>query len=139
MNYKTAKQYAQDLLTQINYVDVFGRNVGLDYQHILICLKKEFPKSNTSIKELQKTAYGMNAQGTRLPARRRSRRILARDFARSLLIQADADDVGLSYLSIRSRVRVRFPEQKLLSLSQMRGHLSRAGIKLPASRPGKKY
>lgn len=140
MKYRTVKQYAQELLVRVNYVDAFNRNVGLDYRHILAMLKKEFPKSGTTLKELQKIAYGLNAANVRLPVRRRSRRILARDFARSLLILKDESGRGLSYRVIASRVKGRFPDTAYLAERQLggiAGHLSRAGKALPAQR-GKK-
>lgn len=140
MKYRTVKQYAQELLVRVNYVDAFNRNVGFDYRYILVMLKKEFPRSNTTIKELQKIAYSMNGTNVRLPVRRRSRRILARDFARALLIATDESGQGLSYQVIASRVKARFPDTHKLSVCQVRstaGHLSRAGKALP-NRPGKK-
>lgn len=139
MKYKTVKQYAQELLLRVNYVDASGRNVGFDYLHILALLKKEFPNSNTTIKELQKIAYSMNST-IRMPVRRRSRRILARDFARSLLIAKDDTGQGLSYQTISRRVKARFAGTPAMTVCQVRstaGHLSRAGIALP-QRPGKK-
>lgn len=139
--YKTVKQYAQELLLRVNYVDAFGRNVGFDYLYILALLKKEFPGSNTTIKELQKVAYSTrDSTDGRLPVRRRSRKILARDFARSLLLLKDDDGNGLSYQAIARRVKLRFPDTPKLSVCQVRstaGHLSRAGKALPP-RPGKK-
>lgn len=140
MTFATVKQYATRLLLEVNYVDAYRRNVGLDYREILGRLKTEFPNSNTTVKELQKIAYGMNGQNIRLPVRRSSRRILARDFARSLLIHRDEQGIGLSYQAIGRRVRSLFPELPTLSICQVRntaGHLSRAGIALP-TRPGKK-
>jgi hypothetical protein len=140
MKYRTVKQYAQELLVRVNYVDAYKRNVGLDYRSILLLLKKEFPRSNTTIKELQKIAYSMNGSNVRLPVRRRSRRILARDFARSLLLFEDNHGMGLSYQVIASRVKTRFPDTPKLTVCQVRstaGHLSRAGKPLPI-RPGRK-
>lgn len=144
MKYRTVKQYAQELLVRVNYVDAFRRNVGLDYRAILVLLKREFPKSNTTVKELQKIAYSMNGANVRLPVRRRSRRILARDFARALLLFKDEAGQGLSYQVIASRVKARFPDINLFGgdrrdrrLGSTAGHLSKSGVKLPNRPPNR--
>lgn len=103
--YKTIKQCAQDLLLRINYVDIDGRNVGFDYRYILDEIKVHFPTSRTSRKELQKIAYAMNADGLRLPARKRSRAIMAREYAQALAVKG----LVAYYPSLRRKVLARFP------------------------------
>jgi hypothetical protein len=125
------KEYATTLLLTVNYVDIYGRNVGLDYATILSRIKAKFPMSSLTLKELQKTAYTLNGSGTRLPARRRSRKILARDFIRSRLIAGDTFD------KIKSMTRYRFPGVPMPVLEWVRAHLVRAGM-LPPKKRGQK-
>ncbi len=139
MRTKTIKDWAHEQLLRVNYTDINGRGVGFDYTHILVKLKQTFPNANTSHRWLLKMAYELNGTA-RLPVRRRSRKILARDFARVLLVQRDEAGVGLSYQTIRKRVKARFPDQPIMSVCQIRsiegqslraGHFARAKAVLP--------
>lgn len=100
----TIKQLAEDLLVRESYVDVNGRSVGLDYLYILSAIRENFPTSRTSLKELQKIAYSLNST-TRMPVRRRSRKILACDYAMTLLLR------GLTHKGVGKAVRKKFSEQ----------------------------
>lgn len=128
------KEYATELLLSVSFIDIYGRKVGIDYATILAHIRTKFPSSTTSpshttLKELQKIAYALNATGVPLPARRRSRKILVRDFIRSQLV------AGKSYQAIRAAARRRFPGVPLpASLDMVRAHLVRARLLPPKQR-----
>lgn len=106
--YKTIRQCAEALLVEADYVDVNGRKVGLDYITILARIKRAFPNSRTSIRALRFILYSL-PDGTRLPVRRRSRKILAREYARALLIRYDEHTGdGLSFEAISKLVKRKF-------------------------------
>jgi hypothetical protein len=102
---QTIKDFARDYFTRVNYVDVYGRNIGYDYSFILAEIKKQFPEARTSRRWLQDMAYIVN-RNEKLPARRRSRRALAEGFAMAKLI----DPRGLRYKSVRGAVKIKFPD-----------------------------
>lgn len=133
----TIKEYANDLLMKVSFTDVYGRNVGYDYLHILGLIKEKFPKTNITIRVLRWAAYELNRDGSvRVPARRHSRRRLARDYTRTLLMQTDPETgFGLSNKAISDRVNKKFPEVRPLSLTKMRTQLVRAGHKDVPRRP----
>jgi hypothetical protein len=123
-----------------SYVDIYSRNVGFDYHFILRKLNEVFPGSKTTLKELQKLAYFMNGSGLRLPVRRRSLRVLSRDYVRVLLTWRDKNGSGFSYQRISYQARQKFPGAAEFTLRQIRstaGQLTRKGIELP-NRPGRK-
>lgn len=134
--YNTIKEAAEDLLMQVSYVDVYGRNVGLTYRAILKRLHDNFPAGSknwpglkTSLRSLQMIAYALNGSRCKMPVRRRSSKVLARDYARVLLV----DTAGYSFKQIARKVKVKFPEYDTLSHEQMTGlsqHLSKH-FKLP--------
>jgi len=137
---KTIKEWAHAYLLRVNYTDINGRGVGFDYGHILTKLKETFPHANTSHRWLLKMAYELNGVA-RLPVRRRSRKILARDFARSLLVEVDGQGNGLPYNTIRRRVKARFPDLPIMSIFQIQsiesqgvraGHFTK--VKVPERR-----
>ena len=139
--YKTIKEAAQDLLMEVSYVDVYGRNVGLTYDAILKRLHDNFPAGSknwpglrTSLRSLQMIAYALNGSRCKMPVRRRSPKVLARDYARALLMQTyDFGTTGYSFKQIARMVKRKFPEYGTLSHEQMVGlsrHLSKH-FKLP--------
>lgn len=135
--YRTIKEAAEDLLLQVSYVDVYGRKVGLTYKTILRKLHESFPKGSknwpglkTSLRSLQMIAYALNGSDRQMPVRRRSPKVLARDYARALLI----DPEGLSFRTVANRVKKKFPEYGRLTTEQMTGlslHLTKQKFKLP--------
>lgn len=133
----TIREYARELLLRVSFVDVFGRNVGYDYQYILSLIKKAFPRSNTTPRLLWWEAAELRSEGIRIPARRTSRRVAARDYTRALLMVSESTGYGLSNSAIRNKVRARFPEVRALSLIQVRSYMVRAGLKPPPRPPRK--
>lgn len=140
----TIKEYAEELLCHVSFVDIYGRDIGYDYVHILAMIRKRFPKSsatraggNFGRGGFTKAALRyIRAQMTcRLPARLRSRRRMAREYTRVLLTHKNAAGVGLTFLSVRRRVRVKFPEQPMLSMHHVVGNMVRRGVVMP-TRPG---
>ncbi len=126
--YKTVKEAAEALLLQVSYVDIYGRKVGLTYKAILKKLHESFPngspnwpKYRTSLRSLQMVAYALNGSDKKMPVRRRSSKVLARDFARVLLLKTDENGKGLSYVSIARQVKRKFPEYDYLSAEQLGG------------------
>jgi hypothetical protein len=123
--YTTIKEAAEDLLMQVSYVDVYRRKVGLTYNAILIELHKLFPNSRTSLRSLRMIKCNLNRTNHLLPARRRSSKVLARDYARALLVEIDLTDLshpqGYSFKRIARMVKRKFPEYDSLSAGQMMG------------------
>ena len=130
--YRTIKEASEALLLQVSYVDIYGRKVGLTYNVILKLLHDYFPNGSprpgfqTSRRSLQMTAYELNGSSKHMPVRRRSSTILARDFARALLVETDKSGRGLSYATIARRVKRKFPEYDYLSAEKLRGRFSLA-------------
>lgn len=128
--YLTVTKAAEGHLGECSYIDVYGRPVGLTYKIILARLRKEFPEARTSLGSLRKIAYALNASKQRMPVRRRSPKILARDYARALLLNPR----GIPYQTISKMVLGKFSEypyiqtRQLLSLSN---HLAHNGFAVP--------
>jgi hypothetical protein len=127
--YKTIKEAAEAFLLQESYVDIYGRKVGLTYKAILKKLHDGFPngspnwpKFRTSLRSLQMVAYALNGSDKKMPVRRRSSKVLARDYARALLVWRDEDyGMGHPYSRISRMVKRKFPEHAALSAEQLSG------------------
>ena len=105
----TIKEFACDFFVKVNYVDIYGRNIGYDYEYILTEIKKKFPEAKTSKRWLRMMAYELN-NTIRIPARRRSRRALAEGYAEVLLLRPTR--VGdKAYSNITQDVRRKFEER----------------------------
>lgn len=113
--FNTIKDAAEALLLQESYTDVYGRKVGLTYKAILTKLHKDFPRGRTSLKSLREIAYSLNASKCRMPVRRRSPKVLARDYARALLIAPE----GYSMRTISKKVLAKFPEHPYIAARQL--------------------
>lgn len=124
----TIKEFAHAFFVRVNYIDIYGRNVGYDYNYILTKLKEKFPGAKTSRRWLQMMAYELNGS-VRFPVRRRSRTILARDYAKTLLLKPE----GLPYGCIVDRVYRKFPEHVpgLVELGKMEMQLRRQKFPVP--------
>ena len=141
--FKTIREAAEDLLMRVSYVDVYGRRVGLTYKAIIAQLHILFPSGRTSLRSLRMIKCNLNRSQLLLPARRRSSKVLARDFARALLIALDKDNVltamddkprGYSLKRIAHAVRRKFPEYSMMSAEQLSGlsiYLSKQKFNLP--------
>lgn len=105
--FKTIRAYAIHLIYTVDFVDCRGRNIGYDYQAILTKIKQAFPESRTSMGALRRILDSLDGS-QRLPARRRSRKILATEYARSLLLQVDSTGRGLTFQTISRKVRGKF-------------------------------
>jgi hypothetical protein len=104
----TIKDFAREYFLRVNFVDIYGRNVGYDYDFILAAIKEQFPKARTSKRWLRMMAYELTGT-VRMPMRRRSRRALAESFAMSLLTKPTRLSLG----GIRVDVKHRFPDQSV--------------------------
>lgn len=116
--FKTIKQYAEHLLTKTDYVDCWGRSVGLDYLTILSLIRRYFPEGRTSIRSLRAYLYTLDSS-TRLPVRRRSHKILAREYARALLLESNPDGTGLALKVVSDTVKKKFPRTKRIAVKQL--------------------
>jgi hypothetical protein len=135
--YKTIKDAAEDLLMEVSYVDVYGRNLGLPYKVVLAKIHELFPNGSdnwpgvlTSWHSLRQVAYALNSSDRRVPGRRRSPRLAAWDYSRALLI----DPKGYSFKQIANMVKRKFPDQPKIKPHQLTGlafHLSKQNFKLP--------
>lgn len=105
--YKTIKEYAQLLLVKVDFVDAYGRNIGYDYERILEKIKLEFPRARTTKRALRHILYYGLDRSVRLPARLRSRKVLAREYAKMLLTKSE-DGVGFSHKNIQDRAYSKF-------------------------------
>lgn len=140
------RAYVEELLTAVSFIDINGRKIGFDYLTIAQMVAKKFPNSRLKTRARQEQRgittrkfhllqdwYMPRArrQGLRFPVRYRSRRLLARDYARALLIE-QTDNVGLTLETIRRRVRKRFPEIPALSLGHVEAGLRLRGYEIPS-------
>lgn len=134
--FKTIKEYAVFLLVKTDFVDCYGRNIGFDYETILAKIKREFPHARTTKRALRYVLYGIDRK-VRLPARHRSRKILAREFARALLLEINESGVGHSFETIRLRTRAKFRSAPTISIRTLKSFtdtLAKEKIKLPEKR-----
>lgn len=118
---QTIKEFAHEYFVRVNYIDIFGRNVGYDYEYILSEIKKQFPKARTSKRWLRMMQYELNGT-VRMPMRRRSRRALAEGYAEVLLLRRSGKHV---YAHVTNEVKKKFPDQHLSAteLRRLEGHL----------------
>lgn len=137
--FKHISDYAKHLLTKTDFVDCYGRNVGLDYQTILELIKEEFPKARTTKRALRHILYYCLDRSVRMPARYRSRKILAREYAKARLLRRNERGLGRRIDKIKEDVRQKFPEVEMPEerLRSMAASLKRSGFPLP-ERPNRK-
>lgn len=128
---KTIKAFAIEQITRTLFVDCYGRNVGLDYQTILAEIRREFPKARTTMRALRRILDDMDRSTIRLPVRRRSRKIMAEEYIRSLLLKP------VSYTYIRDKLYLTFGDtpaevRNPYHIRQLERQLMRDGFKVPA-------
>jgi len=129
------KARTEELLAAVSFVDIHGRKIGYDYGTIMEMIKAEFPNSRISSRVLRtKNAYDMQCAGIQLPVRRRSRKVLAREYTHALLLQNEGM-LGLSLRTIRTRIRKKFPGIPVLSLGHVEAYLIRRGYQVPFRPP----
>lgn len=122
----TIREYAEKLLTEVSFVDLDGRKIGYDYATVAAMVTDRFPKSRVSASLLRTWyAYAMRVEGQRMPVRCRSRRLLARNYTRVLLMQTDKGGIGLSFNTIQRRVAKRFPDVEVRSKTSLSATISR--------------
>ncbi len=126
---QTIRAFAHEYFLRVNYVDVYGRNIGYDYEFILAEIKRAFPTARTSKIWLRRMAYELNGS-TRMPVRRRSRKALAEGFAMSLLVKQSR----LSLNGIRVDVKRKFPDQTvtLAEIKKLERHLVSTNFIVPS-------
>lgn len=132
--YKTIKEYAEHLLTKTDFVDCYGRNIGLDYDTIIAKIKAEFPRAKTTKRALRFVLYTID-RTVRMPARYRSHKVLSVEYARSLLL-VTKHGVGLSFNAIDHRVHRKFPGFFVSHsrLQKLATAMKRKGMKVPETR-----
>lgn len=80
--YRTIREYATELILRVDRIDVHGRFIGFDYEHIRAAILAKFPvvtypgphrgkPTRMTYKELHEMACGLNRDGVRLPVRPR--------------------------------------------------------------------
>ena len=111
----TIKKFAHEYFMKINFVDIYGRNIGHDYSFILDRIKEQFPDARTSRRLLQDMDYVLK-RSERLPMRRLSRRTMAEDYSMALILKRSGSRV---YSNIACEVKKKFPEQHV-SADQLR-------------------
>lgn len=117
-DFKTIRSYAEHLLTKTDFVDCHGRRVGLDYPTIIALIKRKFPSSRTSTPSLRQNVYMLDPS-TRLPVRRKSRRLLAREYARTLLMQRDSNGKGLPLEKVSWKIKGKFRDVPKISATRL--------------------
>jgi len=130
---RTIKTFAHELLVRVDFVDCYGRPIGLDYDTILASIRREFPKSRTTKNALRYIYNNLDRNSIRLPARHRSRKILAREYIKALILHPDA----LTFIRIYHRVRRKFRDTppEVRSLRRIEGlaiSMERQGFKVMA-------
>lgn len=110
----TIKRFAHEYFQRVNYIDIYGRKVGFDYEFILAEIKQHFPSAKTSKTWLRRMAYEIKAD-VRMPVRRHSRRALAEGYAMSLLVKPSRHSID----GIRVDVKFKFPDQTI-TLARLR-------------------
>ena len=125
----TIKSFANEYFTRVSFVDIHGRKIGYDYDHILDEIKIKFPNARTSRHWLRKMAYTLNRE-MRLPVRRRSRAALAEEYAMSLLRRLSGRHV---YKNVGSLVQEKFPGHRPnpTKLRSLDARLRNRGFKIP--------
>jgi hypothetical protein len=101
---QTIKGFAQELLARVDFHDCYGRPIGLDYITMLAMIRREFPRARTTRNALKYIYDSLDRSSIRLPARYRSRKILAREYVKALLLHPSA----LTHHNIYQRVRRKF-------------------------------
>lgn len=129
---KTIKAFAHDLITRTDFVDCYGRNVGLDYATILVMIRAEFPRARTTMRALRRILDNIDRNSIRLPVRRRSRKILAEEYTKALLLGPTETHRG-----ILKKVCVKFGDapsevRNLHHIRYIERQLVKGGFKVPA-------
>lgn len=139
----TIREYAEELLIAVHFVDLDGRKIGYDHVEIVAMIKARFPKSRVSASLLRTWyAYTLRVEGRHhMPVRprsRRPRRSLARNYTRTLLMHVDRNGVGLSFNTIQRRVAKMFPDVEGRSKVSLSATVSRLqNYKFPPRPPFK--
>jgi hypothetical protein len=125
----TIKKFAHEYFMKINFVDIYGRNIGHDYSFILDRIKEQFPDARTSRRLLQDMAYVLK-RSERLPMRRLSRRTMAEDYAMALLLKRSGKR---AHDGITTEIRKKFPGQHVYAerLRSLELRLKNRGFTIP--------
>src|ERR1035437_386259 len=125
----TIKKFAHEYLVKINFIDIYGRNIGHDYSFILDKIKEQFPSARTSRRLLQDMAYILK-RSERLPMRRLSRRAMAEDYAMALLLKRSGKR---AHDGITTEIRKKFPGQHVYAerLRSLELRLKNRGFTIP--------
>lgn len=125
---QSIRKWAHDFFLKVSYVDVYGRNVGYDYDYILAELKKQFPEAKTSKRWLRMMAYELSGT-VRMPARLRYKG-LAEGYAMALLVSTPQD---ISYVGIVARITKKFPaySPSLITLHHLENKLRHEKFVVP--------
>jgi hypothetical protein len=128
---QTIKDFAREYFQRVNYVDIYGRKVGYDYDFILTEIKKKFPAARTSKRWLRMMAYEITGT-VQMPMRRRSRRALAEGYAEVLLLRRQGQSVDI-YKNITREIKRKFPDQHVSSdeLRRIEKHLKFLKFPIP--------
>jgi hypothetical protein len=126
----TIKKLAHEYFVKVSFVDIYGRNIGYDYNFILDRIKEQFPNARTSRRWVQDMAYILN-RSEKLPVRRHSSRTTAEDYAKALLLKRSGRK---AYSHITGAVKERFPDQHFSAdhLRQLDRWLRNKGFTIPA-------
>jgi hypothetical protein len=129
---QTIKKFAHEYFVRVNYIDIYGRDVGYDYDYILAEIKKQFPKARTSKRWLRMMGYELTGT-VRMPMRRRSRRALAEGYAMTLLLKTTRTKTGMRYDHILEGVRKKFAEvvMSAIELRRLENNLRYQNFPLP--------
>lgn len=133
---KSIRKSAHEMLVQVNYVDIYGRNIGYSYAEILAKIKEQFPDAKTSHDSLRKMVYELDS-AVRVPARKRPRQA-SEGYAEVLLLRISRNsELGSQYGTISHSIRKKFPDQVFFSarLKKLERSLIRRGFKIPSRPP----
>ncbi len=126
---QTIKQFARDHFVKVNFIDIYGRSVGLDYNFILASIKARYPNARTSRRWLQDMAYLLQ-RTEKMPDRRRLNKNLVDAYTMTVL----RVEPGISFSAARKRVRRKFPDHvpNYEALRRLERKLRRLGFTVPA-------
>ena len=139
MSKKTIKAFAHKLLVKTDFVDCNGRPVGYDYTTILERIKKEFPKARTTRRAFRRILDDLDRSVVRLPARRRTRGVLAAEFIRAKLLVRGEGALGLPHEVIRKSAAKKFSDtsadvRSAKRIAKLERDMIRAGYDVPVQR-----
>lgn len=125
----TIKKFANEQFVKVNFVDIYGRNIGHDYNFILDKIKEQFPNARTSRHWVRCMASELNTH-EKLPIRGRLSNVTAQAYAMTLLLRRSGK---YAHKGIVRSVKRGFPTRpvNLATLRSLDQRLRNLGFAVP--------